>query len=265
MFLFSQKSNEIELTLLWDGFVTINARCSEIEGQKQAKIQSKVVYYNMNSAICIWFSLLIINGYMYFQVSISNRIKERENERDLAEQELSSLNLSHIDERERNLVNIWVHYKLFLHNFSHSVRHLETIIHSMKQIEVERKTLALGEKDFESIINQKRTEIFSLEQKIRALYREKDVMASDSEDRVKLDLKKEELENYKKKQKKMYDLQTFLNFNFKTLFITFTNIMFHTFLVTFRMDEHKDKVRSVLKGRLPAEKDLKMEIVNAFG
>lgn len=140
---------------------------------------------------------------MYFQVSISNRIKERENERDLAEQELSSLNLSHIDERERNLVNISVHYKLFLHNFSHSVRHFETIIHSMKQIEVERKTLALGEKDFESIINQKRTEIFSLEQKIRALYREKDVMASDSEDRVKLDLKKEELENYKKKQKKM--------------------------------------------------------------
>ncbi|XP_020690871.2 DNA repair protein RAD50 [Dendrobium catenatum] len=174
-----KKSNEVELKLLWERYVTMNTRCSEIEGQKQAKIQSKV--------------------------GISNRIKERETERDLAEQELSSLNLSHIDERERNL-----------------------------QIEVERKTLVLGEKDFESAINQKRTEIFSLEQKIRALYREKDVMASDSEDRVKLDLKKEEFESCKRKQKKI-------------------------------LDELKDKVRTVLKGRLPSEKDLKKEIVNAFG
>lgn len=70
-------------------------------------------------------------------------------------------------------------------------------------MEVERKTLQLGERDFESNINQKRTEIFSLDQKIKALYREKDVMTSDSEDRVKLDLKKEELEGYKRKHKKM--------------------------------------------------------------
>ncbi|PKA59648.1 DNA repair protein RAD50 [Apostasia shenzhenica] len=174
-----KKSNERELTFQWERYVSINARCSEIEGQKQAKNMSKA--------------------------SISKRIKEKENERDLAEQELSGLNLSHIDERERNL-----------------------------QMEVERKTLAVGERDFESAINQKRTEIFSLEQKVKALYREKDVMASDSEDRIKLALKKEEFENCKRKQKKI-------------------------------MDEYKEKIRGVLKGRFPSDKDLKKEIANAFG
>lgn len=54
-----------------------------------------------------------------------------------------------------------------------------------------------------SNINSKRTEIYSLDQQIKALHREKDVLASDSEDRVKLELKKEELENHKKKHKKM--------------------------------------------------------------
>ncbi|XP_073006721.1 DNA repair protein RAD50 isoform X1 [Typha latifolia] len=174
-----KKSNEMELQFLWERYVAINARCSEMEGQRQAKIESKL-------------------GNL-------KRMKEKEKEHDLAEQELSNLNLSHIDERERNL-----------------------------QIEVERKTLVLGEKDYESIINQKRTEIFSMEQKIKALYREKDILASDSEDRVKLDLKKEELESCKRKQKKI-------------------------------MDEHKDRIRGVLKGRLPFDKDLKKDITHAFG
>lgn len=31
------------------------------------------------------------------------------------------------------------------------------------------------------------------------------------------------------------------------------------------MDENKDKIRGVLKGRLPSEKDLKKEIANTFG
>ncbi|XP_038971803.1 DNA repair protein RAD50 [Phoenix dactylifera] len=174
-----KKSNDMELKLLWEHYVALNARCSEIEGQKQAKIESKA--------------------------GILKRMKEKENERDLAEHELSSLNLSHIDEREKNL-----------------------------QIEVERKTLALGERDYESTINQKRTEIFSLEQRIKALYREKDVLASDSEDRVKLDMKKEEIESCKRKEKKI-------------------------------MDEYKDRIRTVLKGRVPSNKDLKKEITHASG
>uniref|UniRef100_A0A1D1XWK9 DNA repair protein RAD50 n=1 Tax=Anthurium amnicola TaxID=1678845 RepID=A0A1D1XWK9_9ARAE len=174
-----KQSNDVELKALWDRYVATNARCSEIEGQKQAKVDLKV--------------------------GISKRIKEREDERDFAERELSKLNLSHIDERERHL-----------------------------QIEVERKTNALGERDFEAKINEKKTEIFRLEQMIKSLYREKDVMASDSEDRVKLDLKKEELEGCKMKHKKI-------------------------------MDEYKERIRAAFKGRLPSDKDLKMEIKNAFG
>ncbi|XXG78635.1 hypothetical protein AAC387_Pa08g2540 [Persea americana] len=174
-----KKSIEMEVKVLWDRYVAANARSSEIDGQKQAKVETKI--------------------------GILKRMEDKENERDLAELELSKLNLSHIDEREKSL-----------------------------QMEVERKTLQLGERDFESNINQKRTEIFSLDQKIKALYREKDVMTSDSEDRVKLDLKNEELEGYQRKHKKI-------------------------------MDECRDKIRSVLKGRLPSDKDIKKEITQALG
>lgn len=45
--------------------------------------------------------------------------------------------------------------------------------------------------------------MFSLEQKIKALNYEKDTMASDTEDRGKLNYKKEELENCRRKMKKM--------------------------------------------------------------
>ncbi|GMY04822.1 DNA repair protein RAD50 isoform X2 [Fagus crenata] len=58
-------------------------------------------------------------------------------------------------------------------------------------------------------------------------------MAADSEDRVKLSLKKAELENHKKKHKKI-------------------------------IDEYKDRIRGVLKGRLPLDKDLKKEITQAL-
>lgn len=73
----------------------------------------------------------------------------------------------------------------------------------MQRIEVERKTNQLAEREFESNIRQKQSELYSIEQKIKAVNREKDVMAADSEDRVKLSLKKAELENHKKKHKKM--------------------------------------------------------------
>ncbi|THU46585.1 hypothetical protein C4D60_Mb09t06480 [Musa balbisiana] len=151
-----KKSNEMELKFLWERYVMANARCSEVESQKQAKSETKL--------------------------GISKRMKEKSNERDLADRELSNLNLSHIDERERSFVRT---------------------VPCFLQIEVERKTLLLGEKDYEATISQKRTEMFSLDQKIKALYREKDILASDSEDRVKLDMKKEEFESCKRKQKKL--------------------------------------------------------------
>ncbi|KAL6899887.1 hypothetical protein ACP4OV_006545 [Aristida adscensionis] len=135
---------------------------------------------------------------------ISRRTKEKEKERDAAEMELSKLNLSRLDERERHM-----------------------------QIEVERKTLALGERDYDSIITQKRAEIFTLEQKIKALQREKDNINRYADDRVKLGLKKDALESSKQKLNEIYN-------------------------------GHKDKIRSVLRREPPAEKDVKKEINQAF-
>ena len=76
-------------------------------------------------------------------------------------------------------------------------------LYSMQRIEMERKTKHLSEREFESSIQKKQSEIHSLEPKIKALNREKDIMVADSEDRVKLSIRKAELENLKKKLKKM--------------------------------------------------------------
>ncbi|XP_052207378.1 DNA repair protein RAD50 isoform X2 [Diospyros lotus] len=135
---------------------------------------------------------------------ILKRIEEKENERDSFELQISNVNLVHIDEREKNM-----------------------------RVEVERKTKQLAEREFESNIRQKQGEIYAIEQRIKALNREKDIMAADSEDRVKLSLKKAELENLKNKHKKI-------------------------------MGECKDRVRGVLKGRLPPDKDLKKEVAQAL-
>lgn len=62
------------------------------------------------------------------------------------------------------------------------------------------------------------SELYSVDQKIKGVNREKDIMASDSEDRVKLSLKKTELENQKKKYKKMLINFLFISFTFGLLF-----------------------------------------------
>ncbi|WZZ39670.1 hypothetical protein YC2023_035929 [Brassica napus] len=138
------------------------------------------------------------------KTGISKRIEEKEIERDSFEFEISNVDVKQIDERE-NLV----------------------------QVELERKSKQNSESGFESKIEHKQHEIYSMEHKIKTLNRERDVMAGDAEDRVKLSLKKTELENLKKKHKKI-------------------------------IDESKDKIRGVLKGRLPLEKDMKKEIVQAL-
>lgn len=169
-----KKSNEIELEAVFGQYMHANDRWKDVDAQKQAKLEIKS--------------------------GILKRIEEKENERDSFELQISNVNLSHMDEREKNM-----------------------------RIEMERKTKHLAEREFESNIQKKQSEIHSLEPKIKALNREKDIMVADSEDRVKLSIRKAELENLKKKLKKI-------------------------------MDEHKDKIRGVLKGRLPADKDLKQEI-----
>ncbi|GFY83903.1 DNA repair-recombination protein [Actinidia rufa] len=152
-----QKSNELELKMAWDRYMDANDRWKDTEAQKKAKI-------------------VIKSG-------ILKRIEEKENERNSFELEISNVNLTHIDEREKNM-----------------------------RIEVERKINQLAGREFESNIRQKQSEIYTIEQKIKALNREKDIMAADSED---------------------------------------------------RMDEIKDRVKGVLKGRLPPDKDLKKEIFQA--
>ncbi|KDP39329.1 hypothetical protein JCGZ_01086 [Jatropha curcas] len=102
----------------------------------------------------------------------------------------------------------------------------------IKKLEVERKTNQLAERDFESNILRKESERYGIEQQIKAVEREREILARDSEDRVKLNLKKEELENIKKKHRKI-------------------------------IDEWKDRIKGVLKGRLPADKDMKKEIIQA--
>ncbi|KAJ4907280.1 DNA repair protein RAD50 [Raphanus sativus] len=138
------------------------------------------------------------------KTGISKRIEEKEIERDSFEFEISNVDVQQIDEREK-----------------------------LVQVELERKSKQNSESGFESKIEQKQHEIYSMEHKIKTLNRERDVMAGDAEDRVKLSLKKTELENLKKKHKKI-------------------------------IDECKDKVRGALKGRLPLEKDMKKEIVQSL-
>lgn len=130
-------------------------------------------------------------------------IEEKEKERDAFELQIFNVNLESIDKRDKQM-----------------------------QIDLERKTNQLAERNFDSNINQKQSEIYTLEQKIKALSHERDSILADSRDRVELSLKKSELENHKKKHKKI-------------------------------MDEYKDKIRGVLKGRLPPDKDLRKEISKA--
>ncbi|XP_010557042.1 PREDICTED: DNA repair protein RAD50 isoform X2 [Tarenaya hassleriana] len=173
-----KKSNETAVSTTWDRYMDANDRWKSVEAQKRAKDEIKS--------------------------GILKRIEEKEIERETFDLEISSVDLTQIDEREKNV-----------------------------QLELERKTKQHSEQDFESKIEQKQHEIYSIEQKIKTLNRERDVMAGDAEDRVKLSLKKTEVENVRKKHKKI-------------------------------IDDCKDKIRGMLKGRLPAEKDLKKEIVQAL-
>ncbi|XP_024985051.1 DNA repair protein RAD50 isoform X2 [Cynara cardunculus var. scolymus] len=134
----------------------------------------------------------------------TERKKEKENERDELELEISGDNVRQIDQKERSL-----------------------------SIEVERLSKQLAEGEFDTKIQAKSTEVETLANKIKALGREKDIMAEDSEERILLSIKKEELESHKKKHKKI-------------------------------IDEYKSKIRGVLKGRLPLDKDLKKEVTQAL-
>lgn len=149
-------------------------------------------------------------------------------------------------------------------------------ISSFQRIEVERKTNQLAEREFESNIRQKQSELYSLDQTLKSLNREKDIMAGDSENRARLSLKKSDLENNKKKHRKMFVLFSFFPHYFWWFFCVsfilnlfcFFNcsvfvlelLVFTVDVLIFRVDEFKDGIRGVLKGRLPSDKDLKKEV-----
>ncbi|KAB2623338.1 DNA repair protein RAD50 [Pyrus ussuriensis x Pyrus communis] len=132
------------------------------------------------------------------------RIEEKKNERDSLELEVSNVDLSHIDEKEKNM-----------------------------HIELERKTNQYAKREFESTIRQKYNEMFSIEQMITVAKKEKVAMAVDTEDRTKLSMKKNDLENRKRQHGKI-------------------------------INENRERVRGVLKGRFPPEKDLRGEITKVL-
>ncbi|XP_057536727.1 DNA repair protein RAD50 [Amaranthus tricolor] len=136
--------------------------------------------------------------------AICKRIQEYENEKEPYEAQLSEIDLEQLDEKDKKL--------------SH---------------ELERKTNQLGQRNFDSIIDQKQSELFKINQKIKSLNREKDKLDGDLETRTKLETKRTELEAQKKKLNKL-------------------------------MNDHKDKIKRVLKGKLPPEKDLKDSILQAL-
>lgn len=89
-------------------------------------------------------------------------------------------------------------------------------------------------------------------------------MNADSHDRVVLSLKKGELENHRKKHRRM---QVSINFcavsfsNYSTSFEKFWFLTNKCSPILSRVDECKERIRGVLKGRIPPDKDLKNEII----
>ncbi|PWA83573.1 DNA repair protein Rad50 [Artemisia annua] len=135
---------------------------------------------------------------------IMARKGEKEIQRDGLESGLATVNVHDIDQKEKHL-----------------------------GMEVERLSKQLNEGGYDPKIEEKSTEVEILARKIKSLSREKDQMAEDANERIRLSVKKEELESLKIKHKKI-------------------------------IDEHKNKIRGVLKGRLPLDKDLKKEVSQAL-
>ncbi|GKV28644.1 hypothetical protein SLEP1_g37668 [Rubroshorea leprosula] len=143
-----KNSNDKELKMAWDLYLDANERWKNAEAQKQAKLEIKN--------------------------AILKRIEGKKIERDSLELQISDVDLSRIDEREKNM-----------------------------QIEVERRKNQLDQRNFGANIQQKWQELQSIDQKINDLNREKSFIAVDAEERVRLSLKKNDLENHKKKHQKL--------------------------------------------------------------
>ncbi|CAH9120879.1 unnamed protein product [Cuscuta epithymum] len=151
----------------------------------------------------------------------NNRWKEMEASLH-AKSEMKSSLLKQIEEKKLELDGL----ELEMSNVNFA--HMDEKEHRM-QAELERKNRQIEERKFPSSIQLKKSDKFMLDQKIEELKRERDRMVSDSDDRAILSHKKAELENKKKMHKKI-------------------------------VDEHKDIIKELMKGRLPPDKDLKKEV-----
>lgn len=124
--------------------------------------------------------------------------------------------------------------------------------------------MQLEQRNFKTLIEQAHLEIVTSTHQLTTLNREKDIMAADSADRRSLSDKKNVLENNRKKHRKMQVklsplLWIFFPFSLK---VPSYNMCF--IRVNFRIDEFKDRIRVVLKGRFPPEKDVKKEVIKAL-
>lgn len=142
-----KKSMDEELKVAWNLYGDSSDRCKEVEAEKRAKLE--------------------------IQRGTMARKKEKENERDKLERDISDDKMRLIDQKEKSL-----------------------------SIEVERLSKQLTEGDFETKIQRKAAEVQSLAIAVKKLVDEKDEMAADAEERFSLSIKKRELESHKKKHKK---------------------------------------------------------------
>lgn len=136
---------------------------------------------------------------MISQMELSKRYQEKEIERDSFEAQISSVDVTLIDEREKNLVSLCASLS-FTHLLLYSKPNVVVLI--IQQTEVERKANQVAARNFDLLIQQKQRECFNVEQEIKSLSQERDAMNADSHDRVVLSLKKAELESHKKKHRR---------------------------------------------------------------
>ncbi|KAL3619971.1 DNA repair protein rad50 [Castilleja foliolosa] len=170
-----KKSNEAELKAALDQYMHANDRWKAIDAQMKAKEENKA-------------------GNL-------KRIQEKKNERDSFEAQIADVDVTMLDEREKNM-----------------------------QLDVERKINQHASREFNSTRRQKEREKLNLEQEMNVLTKERDVLNADSHDRVVFSLKKAELETHKKKHRRI-------------------------------VDECKERIKGVLKGRIPPDKDLKNDVI----
>lgn len=173
-----KRSDDSKMKMAWDSYLDANNCWKNSDAQKQAKLEVKN--------------------------TILRRIEEKEREKHSLQLQISDVDISRIDEGEKNM-----------------------------QIELERWKNQLDQRNFEFNKEQKDREIIGIEQKIKEFTLEKEIMKADAEVRMTLSLKKKDLENHKKICKQI-------------------------------VDEHRDMIRGALKGRIPADKDLKKEITQTL-